>query len=371
MRERFKLAARRHPDVVILDLGLPTMDGLDVVRGLRGWTSVPIVVLSGRGTEAAKVEALDLGADDYLTKPFGMDELFARLRAAVRRAVLPEGRTVLTTPDFTIDFVAKQVRRGDEVVRLTPTQWHIVEVLVRNAGRLVTYEQLLHEVWGPTYGKETNYLRVFMTQIRHKLEPEPSHPSYFITEPGIGFRFEMPRRRTPRTTEAESERALTQAADGSAASARPSVCAMRDRDLSTPGARDPTRDRHGLEVAEQLVSPHHRDRDALDGQDHVASLTRRLTEAEMSGVVELRQRGRAPREPAVLQLEQSQELRADRQLYVLGASLARDMEHAEEGVRVRHGPQVGDSLPTARSTRPRGRPRGARASSRCRCHWRS
>ena len=186
-------AARRHPDVVILDLGLPGMDGLDVVRGLRGWTSVPIVVLSGRGSEAAKVEALDLGADDYLTKPFGMDELFARLRAAVRRAVLPEGQAVLTTPDFTIDFTAKQVTRDGELVRLTPTQWHIVEVLVRNAGRLVTYELLLHEVWGPTYDKETNYLRVFMTQIRHKLEPIPSRPRYFTTEPGIGFRFEPPR----------------------------------------------------------------------------------------------------------------------------------------------------------------------------------
>ena len=190
--QALQLAARHHPDAVILDLGLPSMDGLDVVRGLRGWTSVPIVVLSGRGTEAAKVEALDLGADDYLTKPFGMDELFARLRAAVRRAVLPEGKAVLTTPDFTIDFTAKQVRRGAELVRFTPTQWHIVEVLVRNTGRLVTYEQVLHEVWGPSYGKETNYLRVFMTQIRHKLEPEPSKPRYFITEPGLGFRFEAP-----------------------------------------------------------------------------------------------------------------------------------------------------------------------------------
>jgi two-component system KDP operon response regulator KdpE len=166
------------------------MDGLDVVRGLRGWTSVPIVVLSGRDTEEMKVQALDLGADDYLTKPFGMDELFARLPAATRRAVKPEGSPVVTTPDFVIDFAAKQLRRGDELVRLTPTQWHIVEVLVRNAGRLVTYEQLLREVWGPTYGKETNYLRVFMTQIRQKIEPEPSKPKYFITEPGIGFRFE-------------------------------------------------------------------------------------------------------------------------------------------------------------------------------------
>jgi two-component system KDP operon response regulator KdpE len=185
-----QLAARHHPDAVILDLGLPTLDGMDVVRGLRGWTSVPIVVLSARGSEAAKVEALDLGADDYVTKPFGMDELLARLRAAMRRAVLPEGQAVIVTPDFTIDFAAKQARRGDETVRLTPTQWHIVEVLVRNAGRLVTYEQLLQEVWGPSYGKETNYLRVFMTQIRQKLEPEPSHPRYFITEPGLGFRYE-------------------------------------------------------------------------------------------------------------------------------------------------------------------------------------
>jgi two-component system KDP operon response regulator KdpE len=190
--DALKLAARHHPDAVVLDLGLPQMDGLDVVRGLRGWTSVPIVVLSGRGTEAAKVEALDLGADDYLTKPFGMDELMARLRASLRRAVVPEGKPVVTTPDFTIDFAAKQVHRDGELVRLTPTQWHIVEVLVRNASRLVTYEQLLQEVWGPTYGKETNYLRVFMTQIRQKLEPEPSSPRYFITEPGIGFRFEGP-----------------------------------------------------------------------------------------------------------------------------------------------------------------------------------
>ena len=187
-----ELAARHHPDAVILDLGLPKMDGLDVVRGLRGWTNVPIVVLSGRDTEAAKVEALDLGADDYLTKPFGMDEMFARLRAAVRRAVIPDTGAVMQTADFDIDFARKEVRRDGELVRLTPTQWHIVEVLVRNVGRLVTYEQILREVWGPTYGKETNYLRVFMTQIRQKLEPEPSKPRYFITEPGIGFRFDNP-----------------------------------------------------------------------------------------------------------------------------------------------------------------------------------
>jgi two-component system KDP operon response regulator KdpE len=183
-------AAHCHPDVIILDLGLPGIDGVDVVQGLRGWSSVPIVVLSGRGSETAKIEALDLGADDYLTKPFGMGELFARLRAAVRRAVVPSGDGLVTTPDFTIDFTAKQVWRDGDVVRLTPTQWHMVEVLVRNAGCLVSYEQLLREVWGPTYGKETNYLRVFMTQIRRKLEPQPSQPRYFFTEPGIGFRFE-------------------------------------------------------------------------------------------------------------------------------------------------------------------------------------
>ena len=190
--QALQLAARHHPDAVILDLGLPGMDGLDVVRGLRGWTSVPMVVLSGRGSEAAKVEALDLGADDYLTKPFGMDELFARLRAAMRRAVIPEGGAVIETPDFTLDFARKEAIREGEVVRLTPTQWHMVEVLIRHAGRLITYELLLREVWGPNYGKETNYLRVFMSQIRQKLEPEPSKPRYFITEPGMGFRFDPP-----------------------------------------------------------------------------------------------------------------------------------------------------------------------------------
>ena len=190
--QALQLAARSHPDAVILDLGLPGMDGLDVVRGLRGWTSVPIVVLSARGSESAKVEALDLGADDYLTKPFGMDELLARLRASLRRAVLPEGDAVLATPDFTIDFAAKRAWRDGELLRLTPTQWHIIEMLVRHVGRLVTYEQLLQEVWGPTYGKETNYLRVFMAQVRQKLEPIPSRPRYFVTEPGIGFRFEAP-----------------------------------------------------------------------------------------------------------------------------------------------------------------------------------
>ncbi len=188
--EALQIAARCHPDVVILDLGLPGIDGLDVIRALRGWSTVPIVVLSARGSETARVEALDLGADDFVAKPFGMDELLARLRAATRRAVIPEGIAVLSTPDFTLDFTAKTARRDGERVHLTPTEWHIVEVLVRNAGRLVTYQQLLLEVWGPSYGAETNYLRVFMTHIRRLLEPQPSAPRYFVTEAGLGFRFE-------------------------------------------------------------------------------------------------------------------------------------------------------------------------------------
>jgi two-component system KDP operon response regulator KdpE len=198
-----RMAASHHPDVVILDLGLPGMDGLEVIVGIRGWSTVPIVVLSGRDTESMKVRALDLGADDYLTKPFGMDELFARIRAAVRRAVLPEGDPVVTTPDFTIDFAAKRVLRDGEPVRLTPRQWRIVEVLVRNQGRLVTYAELLHDVWGPGYSTETNYLRVFMTHIRQRLEPEPSKPRYFITEPGMGYRFQMAEASTETTTSAD------------------------------------------------------------------------------------------------------------------------------------------------------------------------
>jgi two-component system KDP operon response regulator KdpE len=198
-----RLAASHHPDVVILDLGLPGMDGLEVLAGIRGWSTVPIVVLSGRDTESMKVKALDLGADDYLTKPFGMDELFARIRAATRRAVVPEGDPVVTTPDFTIDFAAKRVVRDGDVVRLTPRQWRIVEVLVRNRGRLVTYSELLHDVWGPGYGTETNYLRVFMTHIRQRLEPEPSKPRYFITEPGMGYRFQMADASTETSTSAD------------------------------------------------------------------------------------------------------------------------------------------------------------------------
>jgi two-component system KDP operon response regulator KdpE len=183
--------ARDRPDVLILDLGLPDMDGTEVIRGVRGWSSTPIIVLSVWGQESQKVAALDAGADDYVTKPFGMDELLARLRAAVRRASPAPDEPVVTTGHFTVDLAAKRViRDGNGDVSLTPTEWQLLEVLVRNRGRLVTQRQLLQEVWGPAYETESNYLRVYVAQLRRKLEPEPSRPRYLLTEPGMGYRFE-------------------------------------------------------------------------------------------------------------------------------------------------------------------------------------
>jgi two-component system, OmpR family, KDP operon response regulator KdpE len=182
--------ARDRPDVMILDLGLPDMDGTEVIRGVRGWSSTPIIVLSVWGQESQKVAALDAGADDYVTKPFGMDELLARLRAAVRRAAPAPDEPVVVTDHFTVDLAAKRVNRGDGgAVSLTPTEWQLLEVLVRNRGRLVTQRQLLQEVWGPAYETESNYLRVYVAQLRRKLEPEPSRPRYLLTEPGMGYRF--------------------------------------------------------------------------------------------------------------------------------------------------------------------------------------
>jgi len=185
-------ASDHAPDLVVLDLGLPGISGIEVIEGLRGWTQVPIVVLSARDAERDKIDALDAGADDYVTKPFGMGELFARIRAALRRDLSGAGADapVVTTPDFVVDLAARRVLRDGEEVRLTPTEWGLVEALVRNAGKLIGQRQLLQQVWGPEYGSETNYLRVHMAHIRRKLERDPSRPRYFVTEPGMGYRFE-------------------------------------------------------------------------------------------------------------------------------------------------------------------------------------
>jgi two-component system KDP operon response regulator KdpE len=187
--EGLNLAAHKRPDVVLLDLGLPGIDGLEVVRGLRGWTTIPIIVLSARHQSVSKVEALDAGADDYVTKPFGMDELLARLRAALRRTVSGPEDPLVETDAFTIDLAAKRVMRDGSDVHLTPKEWDIVELLVRNPGTLVSHQQLLHEVWGPQYETETEYLRVLMARVRRKLEIDPSRPEHFRTESGMGYRF--------------------------------------------------------------------------------------------------------------------------------------------------------------------------------------
>jgi len=187
------LVARFHPDVVILDLGLPDLDGIEVLHGIRGWNRVPVVVLSARATSDEKVQALDAGADDYITKPFDMHELLARVRAAVRRGSTasesPSPHAVKTS-SFEMDLAAGIVTRNGQQVRLTPTEYHLLEVLARHSGRLVAQQQLLTEVWGPGYEKETHYLRVYIAQLRRKLEPDPTHPIHLITEPGLGYRLD-------------------------------------------------------------------------------------------------------------------------------------------------------------------------------------
>ena len=188
--EGLDLAAHRHPDVILLDLGLPGIDGVEVVRGIRGWSSVPIVVLSARHQSVSKVEALDAGADDYVTKPFGMDELLARLRATLRRSSGEPEAPVVQAEGFTVDLAAKRVTRNGSDVHLTPKEWDMVEVLVRNPGRLISQRQLLQDVWGPEYETETEYLRVLMGRVRRKLEADHSRPRHFRTEPGMGYRFE-------------------------------------------------------------------------------------------------------------------------------------------------------------------------------------
>jgi two-component system KDP operon response regulator KdpE len=184
------VAAAEPPDIVVLDLGLPDMDGTDVVAGLRGWTAVPILVLSGRSDSSDKVEALDAGADDYVTKPFGMEELLARLRAMSRRGGVPTEQPVVEVGEATVDLAARRVTRDGTDIRLTPTEWHLLEVLVRSPGKLLSQRHLLNEVWGPGYETAQGNLRLYMAQLRKKLEPDPAHPQHLLNEPGMGYRFE-------------------------------------------------------------------------------------------------------------------------------------------------------------------------------------
>jgi two-component system, OmpR family, KDP operon response regulator KdpE len=193
--EALSVAAKFPPDLVLLDLGLPDMDGMNVIEGLRGWTKAPIIVLSGRADSSDKVAALDAGADDYVTKPFGVDELLARMRAAVRRIGATEDLPQFHFGDLTIDLSAKRVIRasapGEESdVRLTPTEWHLLEVLLRNPGKLLSQKQLLNDVWGPGYGNAAGNLRLYMAQLRRKIEPDPARPRWLITEPGMGYRYQ-------------------------------------------------------------------------------------------------------------------------------------------------------------------------------------
>ena len=185
-----RAAAAHPPDLIVLDLGLPDMDGAEVIRGVRGWSPVPIIVLSGRAEGGDKVAALDAGADDYVTKPFGVDELLARIRAVTRRVHPPDGTAAVaaTIGRYTIDLAAHTIDPPDQ--RLTPTEWQLLEQLLRNPGKLITQRHLLHEVWGPQYGTETNYLRQYMARLRRKLETDPTRPRHLLTEPGMGYRYQ-------------------------------------------------------------------------------------------------------------------------------------------------------------------------------------
>jgi len=189
--EALTAAGRHPPDLVLLDLGLPDLEGVEVIEGLRGWTQAPIIVLSGRADSTDKVEALDAGADDYVTKPFSMEELLARMRAAMRRSGSAADEPVIEFGDLVIDLAAKTITRsGGEAIRLTPTEWHLLEVLVRNPGKLLTQRQLLTEVWGPGYADASGNLRLYMAQLRRKLEPDPAQPRWLLTEPGMGYRYQ-------------------------------------------------------------------------------------------------------------------------------------------------------------------------------------
>jgi len=188
-RAALDAAIATHPDIVVIDLGMPGLTGIEVIEALRGWTQVPVLVVSGRSESWDKVEALDAGADDYVTKPFSADELLAHIRALSRRTPAASSEPVVTFGDVTVDLSARVVTRAGAAVRLTPTEWRLLEVLVHNRDRLVTRETLLTEVWGPQYTTDTGYLRLYLSQLRKKLEPEPSKPRHLLTEPGMGYRF--------------------------------------------------------------------------------------------------------------------------------------------------------------------------------------
>jgi two-component system KDP operon response regulator KdpE len=190
--QALEVAAKHPPDLVILDLGLPDLDGVEVISGLRGWTDAPIIVLSGRADSSDKVEALDAGADDYVTKPFSMEELLARMRAAIRRQSGDGDAPRVAIGDLIVDLAAKRVirPRDEPDIRLTPTEWHLLEVLLRYPGKLLSQQQLLTEVWGPGYADASGNLRLYMAQLRRKLEPDPARPRWLLTEPGMGYRFQ-------------------------------------------------------------------------------------------------------------------------------------------------------------------------------------
>jgi two-component system KDP operon response regulator KdpE len=188
-QEAMNVATTHPPDLMIVDLGLPDLDGVDLIKGLRGWSTSPILVLSGRSDSTDKVEALDAGADDYVTKPFGMEELLARLRALSRRAAATQDQPVVTFGDVTADLATHRLHRGTEEIRLTPTEWKLLEALLRNPEALLSRQQLLTEVWGPGYENAHGNLRLYMGQLRRKLEATPSQPRHFLNEPGMGYRF--------------------------------------------------------------------------------------------------------------------------------------------------------------------------------------
>ena len=193
-QEGIKQIGLHHPDLIILDLGLPDMDGLEVTKQLREWTNTPILVLSARDRENDKIVALDAGADDYLTKPFGTGELLARMRVALRHAILVlqgNDEPVFETGNLRVDFAHRQVFVKDEEVHLTPIEYKLLLMLIQHAGKVITRHQLLHAVWGPSYVSESHYLRVYMAQLRHKLEEDPTRPHYLITEAGVGYRLRV------------------------------------------------------------------------------------------------------------------------------------------------------------------------------------